>query len=218
MVKLGSGKTLSMLVFVAIAVAALAAGVAAAPAYPGYTGMIFTPTESTLNMGATSLGAAFIGRDNNDTSYFSANFGLIEGLEAGLAVVDHEVGNSNTIVNAKYSVIKESFAKPGLAIGISDIGDDIDSTPYVVLGKSLELPGMTLKALRGHVGLGSGSLDGVFGGLSATISNTLTFMIEHDTNNLNLGLQLAVSSGLRAHADLIGGDDLGIGLSFNRGF
>jgi len=197
----------------------MASGAFAAPAYPGYTGLIFTPTADTLNMGAVNAGASYIsGDDDSDISYFSANIGVINGLEAGLGYQNPEVGDSETIINAKYAIMKESFATPGVAVGVSDLSDEIDSTPYVAVSKTLDVPGLAIKSLRGTVGLGSGTLDGIFGGLSAVITDKVTFMIEHDTDDLNLGLQFAGYAGLRAHVDLIGGDDVGFGLNFNKGF
>ncbi len=203
---------------VAMAAAIMASGAFAAPAYPGYTGLIFTPTADTLNMGAVNAGASYISRDDNDMSYFSANIGVINGLEAGLGYQNPETGDSETIINAKYSIMKETFATPGVAVGVSDLSDEIDSTPYVVVSKKLDVPGLAIKSLRGSVGLGSGTLDGVFAGLSAVITDNVTFMIEHDTDDINLGLQFAGYGGFRAHVDLIGGDDVGFGLNFNKGF
>ncbi|MCE5315682.1 MAG: hypothetical protein ABFD49_09725 [Armatimonadota bacterium] len=210
-------KMFSLLAFVVV-IAGIGSAALAAPAYPGYTGMIFTPNETTLGMGAVDFGAAFVSNDDVDTSYFSANFGVIDGLEVGASILDPDEGDSNTIINAKYSIVKENYARPGIAVGFSDLANEIDSTPYIVVGKSLNLPGLTVKSLRGHIGFGDGTLDGLFAGLSATLTDTLTLSLEHDSDEINVGLQMSVATGLRAHADLIDGDDLGFGLSYSKGF
>lgn len=131
-----SSKMIVSFMLVAMAAAVMASGAFAAPAYPGYTGLIFTPTADTLNMGAVNAGASYIsGDDDSDISYFSANIGVINGLEAGLGYQNPEVGDSETIINAKYAIMKESFATPGVAVGVSDLSDEIDSTPYVAVSR-----------------------------------------------------------------------------------
>ncbi|MEN6357443.1 MAG: YjbH domain-containing protein [Armatimonadota bacterium] len=207
-----------LLALVVMATAIIASGSAAAPAYPGYTGLIFTPTADTLNMGGVNAGAAFVSSDDDDISFFSANVGVIDGLEVGAALIDPDEGDSKTALNAKYAILKETFATPGVAFGVSDLTDEIDSTPYVVVTKTLDIPKLTLRQLKGSIGFGDGSLDGVFAGLSAVLSDKLTLMTEYDTENLNVGLQFAASGGIRAHVDLIDGDNIGFGLNFNKGF
>ncbi|MCE5322206.1 YjbH domain-containing protein [bacterium] len=213
-----NSKMLALIAIAAMAMMSLASGLAAAPAYPGYTGLIFTPTADTLNMGGVNFGASYLSSDDIDTSYFSANIGIINGFEVGAALLDPDEGDNDTILNAKYSVLKETFATPGIAFGVSDLTDEIDVTPYVVVTKTLDIPKLTLHQIKGSIGFGDGTLDGVFAGLSAVISDNLTLMTEYDTDNLNIGLQFAAAGGFRAHVDLIDGDDIGFGLNFNKGF
>lgn len=192
--------------------------VAATPAYRGYTGLMLTPTADTLKTGGFDFGAVFLSNDTNDTTFFSGNIGILDSLEVGGAVISPEHGDSNGIINAKYGLLKETMTAPALAIGWSDVADQLDSTPYVVLSKSLTMQGTNSLAPRLHVGVGSGSLDGVFAGLSARIAEQLQLMIEYDTNDVNFGLQFAAAQGLRLHAGLVGGDNLGLGASYNVGF
>lgn len=192
---------------------AVSSQVAASPAYFGYTGLMMTPTADTLRSGGTAFNAVIL-NNNNNTSFLSANFGLMDSLEVGAAMISQDHGDSKGIVNGKFQLLKETTATPALAIGISDLADQLDSTLYIVGSKSLS--GQWSPRL--HVGVGSGRLNGLFAGLSATVSDRMQLMAEYDTNDLNFGLQFAATNSLRLHAGIIGGDHLGLGLSYNARF
>lgn len=198
--------------------ATVSSQVTATPAYFGYTGLMLTPTADTLKTGGSAFGAVFLNNDNNNTSFWSANFGLLDSLELGAAMVSPENGSSKGIINAKFGLMKETDATPALAIGLSDITDQLDSTPYIVASKALQLNGQSQWAPRWHVGFGGGHLDGLFAGLSATVNDRMQLMVEYDTSDINVGLQFAASNGLRLHAGLLGGDNLGLGMNYNAGF
>jgi len=198
--------------------AVVSSQVSAAPAYKGYTGLMLTPTAETLKTGSLNFGAVFLNNDNNDTSFVSANIGLLDSLEVGDALISPEVGDSEGIINAKFSLLKETIATPALAIGLSDMTDQFDATPYIVATKALQIAGKDLWAPKIHLGVGSGSLDGVFAGLSATVSDRTQLMVEYDTDDVNFGLQFSAANNLRLHAGLIGGDNFGFGMSYNAGF
>lgn len=203
-----------------LALAAVSGPVVATPAYPGFTGLIFIPTADTLKMGNVNFGAGFVHLDDADTTvgYWSANVGLIDSLEVGGALLDPEDDDTKGIVNAKFSLLKETLTAPAIAVGISDLTDEFDSTPYVVLSKGLTLQGQRMFQPRLHIGVGGGKLDGLFGGLSMAVSPKLMLMVEHDTENVNFGLQFAAANALRLRADLIDGDNYGFGLNYTAGF
>ncbi|MCE5198557.1 MAG: YjbH domain-containing protein [Armatimonadota bacterium] len=211
-------KRFSSYLLVIFVLAAMSSQVAATPAYFGYTGLMMTPTADTLRTGGVDFGAVFLNNDNNDTTFVSGNFGLLDSLEVGAAMVSPEHGDSNGIINAKFGLLKENLTTPALAIGVSDLTDQFDSTPYVVVSKSLQLKNQSLLAPRLHVGVGGGNLDGLFAGLSARISDRTQLMVEYDTDDVNFGLQFAAAQNLRLHAGLLGGDNLGLGMSYNAGF
>ena len=192
--------------------------VAATPAYFGYTGLMLTPTADTLKTSGFDFGAVFLNNDNNNTTFLSANIGLLESLEVGAALISPEHGDSQGIINAKFGLMKETMATPALAIGVSDLTDRFDSTPYIVASKALGLKGESVWAPRLHVGVGGGHLDGLFAGLSATVNDQMQLMVEYDTDDVNFGLQYAATDNLRLHAGLLGGDNLGLGMSYNVGF
>ena len=198
--------------------AAVSSQVAATPAYFGYTGLMLTPTANTLKTGGFDFGAVFLNNDNNNTTFLSGNIGLLESLEVGAALVSPEHGDSEGIINAKFGLMKETLVTPALAIGMSDLTDNLDATPYVVASKALGLKGDSSWAPRLHVGVGGGRLSGIFAGLSATLNSQMQLMVEYDTDDVNFGLQFAATDSLRLHAGLLGGDNLGLGMSYNVGF
>jgi len=215
--KLKNFRRITSYLTVLFVLALVSSQVAATPAYFGYTGLMMTPTADTLKTGGVDFGAVFL-NTNNNTSFLSGNVGLLDSLEVGAALVSPERGNSNGIINAKFSLFKETMATPALAIGISDLTDQFDSTPYVVVSKSLPLKGQILGSPRFDLGVGGGRLNGVFAGLSTKISDRMQLMVEYDTNDVNFGVQFAAAQGLRLHAGLVGGDSLGLGMSYNAGF
>lgn len=210
-----STKTIGLLVLLALAVSIQ---VSASPAYFGYTGLMMTPTADTLKMGGVNFGGVFLSDDNNDTTFVSANVGILPRLEVGAALIDPENGDSDAIINAKFSLLSETAATPALAVGLSDITDELDATPYVALSKSIPLAGQYMWEPRFHVGVGGGRLDGLFAGLSAKATDRIQLMVEYDSDDVNFGLQFAAAKGLRLHAGLVGGDRLGLGLNYNVGF
>ena len=210
-------KRLPLYLLVLFALAATSAQVAATPAYFGYTGLMLTPTADTLKTGGVGLGGVFLADDNNDTTFLSANVGLLDSLEVGAAMVNPEYGNSEGIINAKFALLKETIATPGVAIGVSDITDQFDATPYVVASKAMPLSGESVFVPTLHVGFGGGLLDGLFAGMSGKLSDRLQLMVEYDTDDVNFGVQFAAAQALRLHAGLVGGDSLGLGMSYNAG-
>ncbi len=156
---------------VLFALAAVSGQVMASPAYFGYTGLMMTPTADTLKTGGVDVGAYFLNDNNRDTSFLSANVGLLDSLEVGAAMISPQHGDSNGILNAKLGLIKETIATPAVAIGMSDLTGQLDATPYAVVTKSLPLQGQSLWAPRVSIGVGGGRLNGVFGGLSAKIAD-----------------------------------------------
>jgi hypothetical protein len=65
-----------------------------------------------------------------------------------------------------------------------------------------------------HVGLGSGQLDGLFGGVSARIGDRVSVMAEYDGNQINLGARLPIARNVEVTAAALDGlSDFGVGVS-----
>lgn len=200
---------------------------AAAQSYLGYSGLLLTPTTEVLAERQFSLGAYLLdfGKDS-DVMAYTAEVGISENLEVGLAVLDPDEGDadSDTQLNVKYALLPETLTRPAVSVGAFGLASDVDETFYVVVGKSLNPPsGLSYSSLSApslFLGFAGGEMDGLFGGVSAVLGNRVTLMVEHDTENFNLGARLAISDKLRVHAGIFDFDFkmFGVGLSFYSGF
>jgi hypothetical protein len=196
----------------------------AAPSFYGYTGLVRVPTAEALDEDEYNLAAFSLNfEEGSDSSVYTGNLGLTEGLELGFTRFRPDEGENETFVNGKYLFRAETREQPAIAAGVIDFTDENDTTVYVVLTK--DLSGRyghrmrPLDAAHVHIGVGGGQFDGVFGAISAVISRRLLLSIEHDSNEVNFGARLALSDELRAHFGALDGfDDIGLGLSFNKSF
>ena len=165
-----------------------------------------------------------------DANDIFANYGIADNLEVGFNAfqrLNSQGGKASrqTILNGKYAFAPERETKPGFAVGVIDITNAVDTTPYVVLskslGKCLRLWNGEITNFRGHIGLGGGQLDGVFVGFSAFLGNRFTLMFEWDSHDPNIGARFTPIPGLRLHAalfDVGGRDDVGVGISYTKAY
>jgi hypothetical protein len=194
----------------------------AGPSFRGYSGLVYIPTADSLDMGEYNLGWFTVDVDEGiDHTLAAANIGLLAGFEVGVAREKPESGDAEVLLNGKLRFQSESFTHPEVAIGISDLTDEIDATPYLVVSKSFRPPAQILHREvfnpRLHVGIGGGRLDGLFLGASVGIGHTATLMAEHDGEHFNAGLRFSVGNMIQIHgAALNDFDDYGFGISLNR--
>jgi hypothetical protein len=202
----------------------LAGPALAAPSFFGYTGLVGVPTAEALDKDDYNAAAFTLNfEEGGDSNIYAANLGVADGLEVGFARFKPEEGEGETFLNAKYRFSPETGERPAVAAGVVDFTDEVDTTVYVVMSKSLvkryEMSFGEIVSPQIHFGVGGGQFDGVFGGLSAAIGDRLMLMVEHDSEEINFGARLALSNELRAHfAALDGFDDIGLGLSYNKSF
>jgi hypothetical protein len=195
----------------------------AAQSFFGYTGLIRTPTTDALSQGEFALGVYALNMDNGpDSTVYAGTVGLAKGLEAGYTRIKTQHVDGNDYFNAKYRFNPASNPQITAAVGVIDITDENDTTPYLVLSKSIstmEEPAFgEIDSLRVNLGVGGGGLDGIFGGVSAVLGKRLTLMGEYDTNDFNFGARLAITEQIRLHGAVMGGSDVGLGLSWNKIF
>ncbi len=204
------------------ALALLAGPLLAAPSFYGYTGLVAVPTTGALDRNDYNAALFTLNlEDGVDSNVFAANLGLADGMEIGFAHLDPERGSGETFINAKYRFARETPDRPAFAAGVVDLTDETDTTAYLVASKSLvERYQMDLDqtiSLQGHLGIGGGQFDGLFGGLSALVTDRLMLMIEYDSNDINLGANLALDRDFTAHlAGLDAFDDIGLGISYHQ--
>lgn len=210
----------------ALIVAAIGPG-SAIPSFRGYTGLVKIPTADSLGLGQWNVGIMTEDVGDFEANDIFANYGIAENLEIGFNAFQGREGVSDrtTLLNAKFTFLPETQARPAVAVGITDITNGIDTTPYLAVSKSLfgllQYWNGEITNIRGHIGLGGGQFDGVFLGFSAFLGNRFSFMFEWDSDDINLGARFAPMPGLRIHAALFdpgGGSDLGLGASFTQAF
>ena len=198
--------------------------VGAAPSLLGYTGLLVVPTadaldEKDFNVAYYTLNV----EEGADERIFLANLGIDEGTEVGFARIRPDYGGAETVLSGKYRIQREDMHKPAMAAGVFDLTDEFDTTVYFVASKSItgsyRLDGREITSPRIHVGVGGGSLDGLFLGANAILGRKLNLMAEYDTDDVNLGARLAVTPEIRVHAGWLNGlDDVAIGASYNKLF
>jgi len=211
-------------VLAALALGAVALPAQAAPSLEGFTGLLLTPTADALDKGEYNVAFFTLNLEEGaDENVWAANLGTSEGLEVGFARIKPEHSPGETILNAKWRIHPEDGKRPALAVGVTDLTDEFDTTAYFVASKVISrvmnLREKEVLSPRVHLGIAGGRLDGVFVGASAVLGQRLLVMAEHDTHDFNLGARLAVGYGIRAHAGWIHGlDDFAVGASFNKVF
>jgi len=193
----------------------------AAPSFQGYSGLINTPTADSLDAGEYNVAGFAVQGDNNDKAIGTANVGLLAGLEMGISYEKAEGARGETLINGKFNFMSEGMVRPELAIGVADINDRLDLSPYFVMSKSLTGPLNVLhKEIinpRLHLGVGSGRFDGVFGGVSVGLGKIASLMVEQDSGQMNAGLRFNVSPAVQVHVGAFDDfKDYGFGLSYNK--
>ena len=193
----------------------------AAQSFFGYTGLIRTPTTDALSQGEFALGLYSLNiKNGNDATVYAGTIGLAPGFEAGYTRYAVKHSDGKDYFNAKYRFNPATLKDITIAAGVIDITGESDATPYLVLSKSIstmEEPAFgEIDSLRVNLGVGGGSMNGIFGGVSAVLGKRLTLMLEHDTNDFNYGARLAITNELRIHGAVMSGHDVGLGISYNK--
>lgn len=196
------------------------------PSFRGYTGLVVVPTADTLDKGEYNVGAMTEDLGDFDFHDLFANYGPIDNMEIGINSVKAIGGSGReTLINAKYRIMRETEERAAVAFGITDLTDEIESTAYVVVSKSLargiNVFDKDIMNLRGHIGFGGGRLDGLFLGASAFLGNRLMISVEWDSKDTNIGVRITPLPGWRIHGalfDIGGKSDLGAGISFQKSY
>ena len=181
----------------------------------GPTGLINVPTADVNVPGRLDLAMHHL----KSRTSLVASYGVLDTLEAGIGV--HNLGGDSELsINVKGVLIEETADLPALALGLSGVED---TTYYMVASKSL--PGL---GIRGHLGIGSGRVDGLFIGAEKVLNPVTvttsgqgmripvtTLMAEWDGSDLNIGADFAFSYGLKVRVMINDMDSLGVGLQLS---
>ena len=182
---------------------------AAGTTVTGPTGLLTLPTADALAPG--ELGVGFHMKGGGGIG--SITYGLIPGLEAGLAAAGSR--HSNIGVHGKAVLSHESASLPGVAVGLCD------ESFYMVASKRLLGAGV-----RGHVGVGTGRYDGLILGVSKMLNPVVVdsgkgsstpaalLAVEYARGAFNLGVDVILSPHVRLKAAAEDFDTLILGVSF----
>ena len=171
----------------------------------GTTGLVMAPSADTAPEQELIASFNWIDADRRSTSIWSAIIGITPRFEAGVANVSSG-DSSETIGNLKYDLnLPRLTGNPrasDLAIGVWDLGADLDRAWYLVLTDDF---GGQLTNARWSIGLADssgGRLDGLFAGAELEATERGLIQIDYDGDNLNAAFRHRVS------------DQFGIGIGF----
>jgi hypothetical protein len=173
--------------------------VAASPTLFGPTGLLVTPTADTPGTAKIDLGGWYA---DDVAKTASLNAGIGAGLEV----------NGEGILSAKWRFRQDNLVQPAVAVGVMDLTDEFEITPYVVVQKDFKLAGYGVTAHAGYARPDS-LLDGFFGGAEATFASKYKVMAEYDGDDLNAGVRFPATDRLEITAGKVK-DGFAVGAMF----
>jgi hypothetical protein len=196
-------KTTALLVTCAALVAVLSAlPAAASPTVLGPSGLLTTPNADTEGM-ADLLFSGWYVADGGQSATLTGGAG--DGGEANITWVNPDAGGDELIFSSKWRFRHTSATQPAIAIGIIDVTDRMELTPYIVVQKGFDLAGFGVTASAGYAKPDS-LLDGFFGGADVTLADRLHLLGEYDGNDVNAGVRLPLGDDLEITAGMIRDD------------
>jgi len=167
----------------------------ATPNLLGPTGCIVTPTTE---IGGRSYGAGVHWVADTFTTIAKASFAPIDQLEIGLSWIDYDdhysTLNPRIAFNAKYRICKEGKKTPAVAVGVWDIADQIEITPYAVISKTFGTQVPVIINLGGAVG--DNIMKGFFANMTIRLLPEVDAMVEWDTAEVNFGMRFRPVKGV----------------------
>lgn len=196
----------------------------AAPSFRGYTGLVIIPTARVLDVGEYDFGFMVEDKGISHLNDIFVNYSPKQNLEVGVnAYQPASSDKRKAVINAKYLLAAETEEAASVAVGVIDLADQVNISPYAVATKSIirraKVFGHSTVSLRGHAGFGFGDIDALFVGLSAYAGNRVMLSIEYDSHNVNLGFRFTPIKGLRLHTAILGSTDtdhVGLGISYTK--
>ena len=121
-------------------------------------------------------------------------FGLGQALEVG--ALHRTAGAQGAAVqwNVKWALAQEQILRPGIAVGVEDVGAQAQRTMYAVASKGLPF------GLRLHAGVGNGRYHGLFGALEASLLPQTKLFLEQDGRQWGAGVRVSLGSDFRLDA------------------
>jgi len=155
----------------------------------GPTGVMEIPTADVLGFGIGTAPNIAITSDGT-SSIIRVPFvlGIGDGLEVGITDTTIEwngIESSGLIFHGKIALISEKTLLPGIAIGgVFDLSNILGTNSlYLVISKGVG-------NIKGHIGLGSGIYDGIFGGLEFNITDDMKLVTFLKSQDVGFGLKI----------------------------
>jgi hypothetical protein len=207
----------------------------AAPNFLGQSGNLVTPDDLTVPRGEFSVGYHYMDKEifggGDSLNILSATYGFTPKFEANLAYVSN--GGDGLVLNGKYQIVPERGNSPSISVGIVDLFDELDNDPglFFLVGKNLTAASGDVseetggRLLRGYLGFGTGTYEGLIAGLRFIATPQLALLAEFAPegpltgrdDSFNLGVRYAANSQIRLDAGLFDFDNFGVGISFSTG-
>lgn len=182
----------------------------AGAAFPG--DIVTVPTANQLRQGQLDVAYYYIGLDAppgapENVQVQTFYLGVTDKLEVDVHRYDIDLIGGDTIVNATWSLLRETPVTPDVVIGGRNIlGTQVGLDPrsdktswFVAAAKTLKLPAMgppSIPIIRLHAGLGTKDYTllgedrhaGIFGGVQALLTPEIGAIALHDARDLITGL------------------------------
>jgi len=205
---------------------------AAEPSLLGLSGLMLSPTVDILPEGAWNIGLNTSELEDFETVNYYGNYGIGSNTEVGLLLLRADLSvkdkavkrrTDETFLSIKRAFILPEGNKPGFAVGVFDITDEVETTVFAVatweLGRQVgEVDGRALHLLNLHAGFGSGQLEDLFFGARARLGDKVELMGEHVDGDWNVGARARPVRGLTVDAGFIDLQDLALNVSYGQGF
>lgn len=163
----------------------------------GSTGLITVPTSTTTRVERFQLGTAF----GKDIRTVSLNWGILDSVEIGGAVVDRNNQNNKIIGTAKVTIIPQNFDWLELGFGTIDPFDAIEKSFYGIASVNVRVPTAApepVVGLRLHLGYGTGIFrDKLIGGGEVFLNNQFSVVAEYNGVDTNAALRYVHDDALR---------------------
>lgn len=184
------------------------------------SGLMDIPTGEVLKHGIFGVGvyAPFQNTTyfKRDPVVFRVNFGMFDRIELGASHIlpqDNDASRS-FLGHVKAQLLNETGKIPNVAIGIDNLGDNVEqkwntyhaNSAYLVISKTFNLPRIHL--ISGHIGVGNHRFAfderpiGLFAGVSTEVHpafarGDIALSLEFDGKGANTGLRYTADSGLQ---------------------
>ena len=194
--------------------------------YFGDCGLMNIPTGAAIEHGIIDVGTNFAFLNEHglprEEAAIRLNVGLFDRVEVGMSSVRLNQ-TSFLLANLKVLLFREAGKVPNVAIGVENIGDEINQnlihtkryerkSAFLAISKIFNLP--RVHQISGHVGIGNNRfsdelgigkvLNGVFLGISKDLQPSfakgeLTVSLETDGRGVNVGMRHVADSGLQVY-------------------